>query len=313
MSRQPPWRLPLWGGRRPGVPRSEWRWGGDGGEEEQTAAEHPAPPEGGPGEEPRLGEPRGSGARGAELQEGNLMVPVWMLERPVSVHDFIKSMETSYFAPWNKFKSLETSLVRVRKPQFELAWRKRKEADGHLSRDLSFPLVFRWTTAARCGCGAAPWRWRPRRRSCSTGCWGSRSCGREACVRPPSSRPCPRTPKSTAASSRARATAWAAAPHRSTCCSGNEARRAPGFTGLWVLTCWALQSGEDGRVRAKNTLETSVWFKVGVVPASARFDETLIVACSQTSDDSICVHSWITSQCVRCVSPPFMRAYINFI
>lgn len=170
-------------------------------------------------------------------------------------HDYLSSV---WFSPFYISERSNTSLIysegnrRVRQRILTLA-----------PLNCNSPLVCRWMTATRCGCGAAPWRWRLPRRSCSTGCWGSGSCGREACVRPPSSRPCPRTPKSTATSSRARATAWAHGPHRNTCCSGNEARRAPGFTGLWVLTCWALRSGEDGRVTAKNTLKMSVWFKVG--------------------------------------------------
>lgn len=101
------------------------------------------------------------------------------------------------------------------------------------SLSCNSPLACRWTTAARCGCGAALWRWKPRRWSCFTGCLGSRSCGKEACVRQRSFRPCPRTSKSTATSSRTRTRATARAPdhHRSTCCSGNEAGRAPG---LWA-------------------------------------------------------------------------------
>lgn len=64
------WRL-HWGvQRRPGYLESKRRWGGLGGEKAQTAAEHPATPEGGQGEEPRLGEPPGSRSRGAGLQEG---------------------------------------------------------------------------------------------------------------------------------------------------------------------------------------------------------------------------------------------------
>lgn len=178
------------------------------------------------------------------------------------------------------------------------------EGSARLMAPLSYnsPLVCRWTTASRCGCGVAPWRWRPPRRRFSIGCWGNRSCGKEACVTPPSSKLCPRTPKSIATSSRAKATAWAPGPHRSICCSGNEARRAQGFTGLWVLTCWDPQSGEDGRVTAKNTLKVAVWFKVGDSSVFCELwmgvDEILIQPWSQMWDDSICVSSWITSHCV---------------
>ncbi len=78
---RPPWGLTFWGGRRSGVPQSEWRWGGAGGEKEQAAAEHPAPPEGGQREEPRLGEPPSSGACGSGLQEGK-----WRQERGSSTY-----------------------------------------------------------------------------------------------------------------------------------------------------------------------------------------------------------------------------------
>lgn len=54
-----------------GLPVRAWRRpGGAGGEDEKAAVEHSAPPEGGQGEEPRLGGAPGPGARGADLQEG---------------------------------------------------------------------------------------------------------------------------------------------------------------------------------------------------------------------------------------------------
>lgn len=57
-------RIPLRGERRSAVS------GGAGGDLEETAAWHSAPPDGGPGEEPGLGGTPSCRGRGARFQEG---------------------------------------------------------------------------------------------------------------------------------------------------------------------------------------------------------------------------------------------------